>query len=336
MYQRTILFRADGNPTIGMGHFTRTLALAEMLKDNFRCVFATQVPTDQQRMEMERVCFDCVDLPSDNSHFDVFLRILKGDEVVVLDNYYFHTDYQQSIKDKGCTLVCIDDMHNQLFMADLIINHAPGITPSDYDAQPYTRFALGLGYALLRPLFLEQTQIDRAINKLDTILICFGGADPTHLTEKALKTITTLKQFSQILVITGAAYQPTSELSTLITQDTRIDHRHSLNEHQMLEAMLEADLAIVPSSSILLELMTVGVGILMGYYVENQRDLSNNFGALQIAFNLGDLRIDFEEKLLEQLNKLTLSEVNEKVQLQKGFLRNSKNAFIQLFKSLSL
>jgi len=30
--QRTIVFRADGGPSIGMGHFTRTLALAEMLK----------------------------------------------------------------------------------------------------------------------------------------------------------------------------------------------------------------------------------------------------------------------------------------------------------------
>ncbi len=32
MTKRIIIFRADGGPTIGMGHFTRTLALAEMLK----------------------------------------------------------------------------------------------------------------------------------------------------------------------------------------------------------------------------------------------------------------------------------------------------------------
>jgi len=336
MLQRTILFRADGNPSIGMGHFTRTLALAEMLKDDFRCIFVTQTPTYQQRMEIERVCFDCFDLPSDDSHFDIFLSLLKGDEVVVLDNYYFSTNYQKAIKFKGCTLACIDDMHNQPFVADLIINHAPGITPYDYEAQPYTKFVLGLDYALLRPLFLEQTQIDRTINKLDTILICFGGADPTHLTERTLKTVTSLKQFSRILVITGVAFTPTTELAALIAQDARIDLRHSLNERQMLEAMIEADLAIVPSSSILLELMTVGVGVLMGYYVENQRDLSTNFGALQVAINLGDLRIDYEEKLLEQLKNMTLNDVRKMIQHQKRMLRNSKSALIHVFKSLPI
>lgn len=283
---------------------------------------------------MERVCLESVYLSSDDSHFELFLKYLKGEEVVVLDNYYFRTDYQKAIKAKGCTLVCIDDMHDQPFVADLIINHAPGITPNDYEAQPHTRFALGLNYALLRPLFLEQIQKDRTISKLDTILVCFGGSDPTHLTEKALKTVSTLKQFNRILVITGAAYQLTTELSTLIERDARIDYRHSLNEHQMLEAMLEADLAIVPSSSILLELMTVGVGVLTGYYVENQREASNHFGQLQLACNMGDLRVNFEEKLLAQLQKMTLSEMKKMVQNQKSLLKNSKNAFIQLFKSL--
>ena len=38
MKQR-IYFRADAGREIGYGHFIRTLALADMLKDDFDCVF---------------------------------------------------------------------------------------------------------------------------------------------------------------------------------------------------------------------------------------------------------------------------------------------------------
>lgn len=37
-----IYFRADAGAEIGYGHFIRTLALADMLKDDFSCVFVTQ------------------------------------------------------------------------------------------------------------------------------------------------------------------------------------------------------------------------------------------------------------------------------------------------------
>lgn len=43
-----IYFRADASATIGYGHFIRTLALADMLKDDFDCTFFTCHPTSYQ------------------------------------------------------------------------------------------------------------------------------------------------------------------------------------------------------------------------------------------------------------------------------------------------
>ena len=54
---------------------------------------------------MERVCEFWFPLPKDDSHFTIFLEVLKGNEIVVLDNYFFDSSYQQSIKDIGCKLV---------------------------------------------------------------------------------------------------------------------------------------------------------------------------------------------------------------------------------------
>lgn len=49
MGKRQIIFRADAGKRIGYGHFVRTLALADMLKEEFECVFVTQDPTEYQK-----------------------------------------------------------------------------------------------------------------------------------------------------------------------------------------------------------------------------------------------------------------------------------------------
>lgn len=122
MTKRKIFFRADAGAQIGYGHFIRTLALADMLRDDFDCTFYTQSPSTYQQREADKVC-PLVSLPSDDSKFERFLEYLIGDEIVVLDNYFYTSDYQKQIKDKGCKLVHIDDIHDRHFYADLIINH---------------------------------------------------------------------------------------------------------------------------------------------------------------------------------------------------------------------
>ena len=104
MPKRKIFFRADASTTIGYGHFIRTLALADMLKNDFNCTFFTQSPSTYQQGEADKVC-SLVSLPSDDSKFERFLEYLIGDEIVVLDNYFYTPDYQKQIKDKGCKLV---------------------------------------------------------------------------------------------------------------------------------------------------------------------------------------------------------------------------------------
>ncbi len=276
MEMRKVVFRADGGEAIGMGHFIRTLALVEMLKEDFHCIFATQSPSAYQINEIERVGCEHIYLPNSEKNFDIFIDSLKGDEIVVLDNYYFTTDYQSQIKLKGCKLVCIDDLHDKEFVADLIINHAPGIISCEYKAQPYTQFALGLEYALLRPQFLEEAKIERKIDKIQTLLICFGGSDFKNLTKSTLEVTLEFKEFSKIIVVTGSAYQITTEFIILINSDKRVEHRSNLNEKEMLAVMLEAEIAIVPASGILLESLAVGCVVMSGIYIENQRFIYDN------------------------------------------------------------
>ena len=45
--RRKIIFRADGNSEIGLGHIMRCLALAEMLEGDFDMSFAIQNPDEK-------------------------------------------------------------------------------------------------------------------------------------------------------------------------------------------------------------------------------------------------------------------------------------------------
>ena len=230
-----------------------------------------------------------------------FIEQLDHNQIVVLDGYNFNTAYQLEIKAKGNKLVCIDDLHDKEFVADLIINHAPGVKPEDYSAQPHTQFALGLDYALLRPAFLQQALKPRKIEKIETALICFGGSDPKNLTQSTLEIALEFQYLKKIIVISGAAYEMTACFRHLITSNPRIDYRHNQNEQKMLVAMLDAELAIVPASGILFEAIAAKCIVITAAVVDNQKNLYKGFSDFNCVIGLKEFS---NQNLKVELNTL--------------------------------
>ena len=148
---RKVFFRADADGKIGFGHFVRTLALADMLKDDFDCTFFTQAPTEYQKSEVAKVC-KLVELPADDSKFDSFIDYLSGEEIVFLDNYFFTSEYEKRIKDIGCKLVIISPQCTHHY-ADVLLYF--GIDPLRFDVEPYTKICMGIEWTILRPAFFK-------------------------------------------------------------------------------------------------------------------------------------------------------------------------------------
>lgn len=262
-----LYFRVDGSFKIGLGHMVRCIALAHMLKNNFFIHFVCKEVPDNFIEEISRCDFRFYRIVSEDS----FFSRLSGKEIVILDSYFLDTDYQKKIKRLGCKLVCIDDLHDKEFYADLIINQVPGTKPEDYRAQFYTQFALGPQYALLRTPFLEQARRQRKVDKVETVFICFGGADSKNLTTQTLELALNEWRFKKIIVVTGLAFNYLEKLQPVLTADSRTQHYHGVNEYKMLELMKMSDLAIVPASGILLEALAVGCKVISGMYVDNQK-----------------------------------------------------------------
>lgn len=277
--KRKIYFRADAGPEIGYGHYIRSLALADMLKQDFDCTMFTQAPTDYQLREAEPVC-PVVALPNDNGKFDIFLNHLHGDEIVVLDNYFFTTDYQRSIKAKGCKLVCIDDMHDQHYVADVVINH--GVDDASlFDVEPTTK--LCLGYALLRKPFLETHDDINRVKGL--VVVCFGGSDPHNLTKRYVERLIMSLGVSHIVAVVGDGYRFKDELSNL----PNVEVRTCLSADAMANLFCSAEAVVCSASTTAYEALACGAKVYAGWYVDNQKDFYEHLCASKAIVPLGNL-----------------------------------------------
>ncbi|WP_020401536.1 UDP-2,4-diacetamido-2,4,6-trideoxy-beta-L-altropyranose hydrolase [Gracilimonas tropica] len=265
--KRKVYIRTDGSADIGLGHIVRCMSLSHMLTNDFTIRFyALEIP-DSLKTEIIQNGWEITDIEKESD----FLESLCGKEIVALDGYQFDSDYQKQIKSKGCKLVCIDDFHDQYFYADLVINHAPGVSKDDYEGESYTKYLLGPDYALLRPEFLDSnSQAEKCSKGIKNIFICFGGADSKNLTAKLLSWLPS-KGYT-VTIVLGNAYNHQDVLNKIKEErkDLEIHVKSSLSAKEMRNELEKADLAIVPASGISLEVLVVGVPAIIGHYTSNQ------------------------------------------------------------------
>lgn len=274
---KKIYFRADASADIGYGHFVRSLALADMLKDDFECVFVTQSPTEYQRLEVAKVC-QLVEVPATDEKFAMFLEMLQGDEIVVLDNYFYDTGYQRAIKEKGCKLVCIDDMHDKHYVADVVINHALN-NPCLFNIETYTKLCIGIQWALLRKPFLDISK--KSSSTLNNIVISVGGADPYNLNASIVESIKGKMEYDKLFVIAGVA----SKIET----HADVEVYRNLSALEIANLFKRARIGIFSSSTICIEALASGLTVFSGYYVDNQKGFYQYLLDSHYAFGLGDL-----------------------------------------------
>lgn len=325
MKQRIIL-RADANAQIATGHVFRLLALAEIVKPTYEVLFCTQTTNQQildsiasqvdQLIQLSEQFEYC--LPSDKESdaeipFDL-QHVIQKDDIVITDGYWFGKNYQQNIKAIGAKLIMIDDFSNQYFYADAVINHAPGLKQNSYKGEPYTKYYLGLSFALIRKAFFEQAKTNHTKNS-NAVFIAFGGSDTYGLSMKYTKYLLKHTAFD-VYLLSSKLFQQSmlTEISQLQLQfGQRLNVYNDLNAKELIQVLDFCTYAIVPSSTILFECLARGLKCLTGYYTENQLFIYNGFVQENYCIGLGDFRKHNEQTLNMALNE---SDINTQIHLQ--------------------
>jgi UDP-2,4-diacetamido-2,4,6-trideoxy-beta-L-altropyranose hydrolase len=286
---KRLLFRADGNAQIGLGHVMRCLALIDMLKGEFLIRFAIVEPTPDVRSLIEKTDAEVISLPASSS-LSSFLEVIEPQDIVVLDGYSFDESFQQTVRSRAKRLVYIDDLAAGHQVADVVINHAGGIAPNDYEAESYTQFFLGPHYALLRPEFLRPEGFDEVPQagpiQAGPIFVSLGGADPQNISLTVLEAIRQVDASLPVHIVLGPFHPNRPSIDAFRTQLPRLTILQNLSAGQMAQELYQSSLAITACSTISYEVCAVNRPLIAVVTADNQARLAQFLSEEKLALSV--------------------------------------------------
>jgi UDP-2,4-diacetamido-2,4,6-trideoxy-beta-L-altropyranose hydrolase len=308
IYKQKVVLRADSSFEIGFGHIFRMMSVAEALGQDYDFLLVTQILPDFILGEVKKMGlhYKIVEGISrslsdrklgDEIPFDMN-GILNGGEIVVTDGYWFGTHYQSEIKRLGCKLICIDDLAEFFFVADYVINHAPGIDKAVYRISENTKLCLGMDYLIIKKIFLNQPFPIRKVSDC-RLVISMGGTDLYGITEKILNKVLEIDSQFVIEVIYTHSFSQKSVANLLDVKrkyPERVFLKDNLSSKQISELFDSCSHAILSSSTIALECLTRKIRPLIGYYTENQKFLYSGLIKENLSIGLGNLISDDKEE----------------------------------------
>ncbi len=291
MDKNRIIFRADGNVVAGYGHVIRALSLASILKAKYRIVFIIQKTDAFLKEQIKNTCDELIEIPvsknSDAEAKKIATEFIRSNDIVILDGYGFDLNYQLEVKEKCFKLVCIDDIYDRSFAADVVINHSEGIKPMDYSIEQFSKLYLGTQYAILRSSFLKKQKLP-SLKKTHKAFINMGGTDQQNFSKKALSVCLKNKTIQSIDIVIGSFYPHKNELNEIIKKNkhTSIAIHHNLSEEKIHSLMKKSSVAICSASTISYEYASVGGFLFVYQTVLNQKNIYKFLIRSKIAYPL--------------------------------------------------
>lgn len=261
---RDVVFRCDASPEIGAGHVTRCSALATALRE--RGIESTFVLGSGSVSG-----FSCVELPEafgSLSQQDIEATAQTATDVgaasVVVDLFGAQTPYLASLSMLGLHVGVIDDRADRdLRAARWLLNQNIGAQALDYRVAANCDLALGLDYAMLRPMFAAaRMQASRRTFRPRNrrVLITIGGGNIRAESATIIASFDSIRRRVELRAIGDAEGRSSQHLVELLGPVGDVP-----------EHMLWADVAVTAAGSTCWELMCLGVPMIVVPLDEGQR-----------------------------------------------------------------
>jgi UDP-2,4-diacetamido-2,4,6-trideoxy-beta-L-altropyranose hydrolase len=273
-----VAFRVEGEPSIGLGHVMRCMALAQSLVAYGHEVFFFMSQRSQSfchnRADWVGEIFSITDI--DNSLEPDWVTKQSRDlqvDWLVLDGYQFDETYRLKLRSREFKFAVFDDMNNSgALYADIVINGAPNAATHNYQlTAPDAQLAVGPDYQVLRREFLQLNNNEWDNRKNLTLM--FGGSDPKKLTLGVLQSLQKLNATMPITVITGAAYADLQDLVDFVSiSNLEIKHLHDCQN--MASELVNSKLALSAAGGSQFELLACAVPSILVVVAENQKSAS--------------------------------------------------------------
>ena len=293
-----MLFRVDASATIGVGHLSRDLTLADALvAGGARAVFAMAAPPDAVRRQVEHKQHALQDLASaagSVADLDETIGLARrlGASMVFVDGYQFRSAYLRGFREHQLFACYFDDMINLRYDCHAVFNQNFFAPVERFDRAADCELILGPDYALVRDEFVEARARASGTTRAQAnrVLVTMGGADPTGETFKCLDAFAALDPAHvgrlEVRVVVG----PTNAHAAAIrARAAASPHAIEVLENidNMGAQLTWCDLALTASGTTCMELACVGVPSLVTVVVDNQLLIGPEIDRLGLMRNLG-------------------------------------------------
>jgi UDP-2,4-diacetamido-2,4,6-trideoxy-beta-L-altropyranose hydrolase len=228
---------------------------------------------------------------------------------VILDGYHFDADYQKTLKDCDCHLLCLDDNGQVAFYsADLVLNQNLHANESLYkNKEDYTRLLLGPRFSLLRRQFRNRPVVREISQFASRLLVTMGGGDQNNITARVVKAIKRIKEAGYTTkIVIGQANPHLKSLDRAIGQSGGT-FTLLKNVTHMADLMAWADMAISGGGSTCWELACMGLPAIVLTTIDNQQPIADRLNKRGIVVGLGRLDDIDDDTLTDSIWKLSKS-----------------------------
>lgn len=249
---KSVLIVCEAGAGNGLGHFYRSVALAQILADNY------QITVLSNGANLP----DCdVNLISVES-FEQF-QSLPDYELVILDGYEFPLSVVSVLTQNNIPFIEISDFEKPIYPTKYWIN-------SSVNKQNIP--GLGLNYSLLRKEILEVAQTKEfKPQNTNSLFIAFGGTDEQSHSLSVVKKLVSTAFFSRIGVLYLKTGKDFSALEKLKSEHPQLEIFSNLSTQELIKTVDDFSVALVTSSTIACEMVALRKIVSTCWLYENQR-----------------------------------------------------------------
>ncbi len=303
--RRRILLRTDAAKELGMGHVYRTLALAYALaRHDLTIVLSKNKPLGQDFFA--EYPFE-TKLVADDNEFVGFARQTSA-ELVVLDRLNNEAEVVVQLGESS-KVVTFEDLgegaeHADLLVADLYEN--PRV--------PAERQLSGVENAILAPSFESLPRKSEFNKTVGNVLVLFGGTDPAHLADKALRALVEVGFQGRVTVVRGLGAE------TIDPDEYNLDIELLQNVKNIPAVMERADIALSSAGRTITELSCIGVPTIC--MAQNAKELTHT----HTSVNNGVLMLGLGSLVTIETLANHITELFEDVELRETLHRRALEA----------
>jgi UDP-2,4-diacetamido-2,4,6-trideoxy-beta-L-altropyranose hydrolase len=285
-----LAIRADASVGGGIGHITRSMALADAWKDvGGKPILLSYGPSAALEALTTGVDFRWLgpQRPSLSDDVDRFLELAHevGANAVALDSYDLDRTWELKVRENGLPLLSMDDLASRAHHCNILLDTS--IRPEDADryrdlVANEAVLLLGPEYILLRRSFRMTRFEPRTERPVQRILVSFGGTDPLDYTNATLDAIALMEVPDlKVDVVTSSANPGVTDLRARATALPRMSLH--LDTREMASLMATADLAVGAGGGSAWERCHAGLPSLLLLAASNQKGVATHLAAENVV-----------------------------------------------------